>query len=172
MSPTPPAAPAGNNPLRIRFAGEEDVALILSFINALAEYEKLAHEVEADESTLRRTLFGNRPAAEVLIAELDGAPAGFALFFHNYSTFLAKPGLYLEDLFVKPELRGHGIGRKLLARLAAIAVERGCGRFEWWVLNWNELAIEFYKKLGAKAMDEWTVFRMTGAVLDDLAAED
>lgn len=172
MSPTPPATLAGDGVLQIRSACEDDTGLILSFINALAEYEKLAHEVRADEDSLRRSLFGDRPAAEVLIAELDGEPAGFALFFHNYSTFLAKPGLYLEDLFVKPELRGHGIGRKLLARLAAIAEERGCGRFEWWVLNWNEPAIDFYKRLGAKAMDEWTVFRMTGDVIEDLAGED
>ena len=171
--PLPPTtSTSGNNALQIRFATEEDTGLILSFIKALADYEKLAHEVQADESSLRRSLFGDRPAAEVLIAELDDEPAGFALFFHNFSTFLAKPGLYLEDLFVKPELRGHGIGRKLLARLAAIAEERGCGRFEWWVLNWNEPAIEFYKRLGAKAMDEWTVFRMTGDTLNDLAAED
>lgn len=169
MSPTPTTE---NNVLHIRFATEEDSGLILSFIKDLADYEKMAHEVQADESSLRRSLFGDRPAAEVLIAELDGAPAGFALFFHNYSTFLAKPGLYLEDLYVRPELRGHGIGRKLLARLAAIAEERGCGRFEWWVLNWNEPAIEFYKRLGARAMDEWTVFRMTGDVLADLAAEN
>jgi len=172
MSPTPPTTPTSDGVLQIRFACEDDAGVILNFINALAEYEKLAHEVQADEDSLRRSLFGDQPAAEVLIAELDGEPAGFALFFHNYSTFLAKPGLYLEDLFVKPEIRGHGIGRKLLARLAAIAVERGCGRFEWWVLNWNEPAIEFYKKIGAQSMDEWTVFRMTGDVLEDLAAED
>ena len=117
-------------------------------------------------------MFGARPAAEVILAELDGEAAGFALYFHNYSTFLARPGLYLEDLFVEPELRGRGIGRRLLARLAAIAVDRGCGRFEWSVLDWNEPAIGFYENLGAAAMDEWTVFRMTGEALQELAAED
>lgn len=172
MTPSPTHSTSSEGNLKIRFATENDTGLILSFIESLAEYEKLSHEVEADEDQLRMTLFGDRPAAEVLIAELDGEPAGFALFFHNFSTFLAKPGLYLEDLFVKPELRGHGIGRRLLARLAAIAVERGCGRFEWWVLDWNKPAIGFYEKLGATAMDEWTVFRMTGTALEELAQED
>lgn len=172
MSPTPTATPTGDNILHIRFATEEDTGLILSFIRALADYERLANEVKANEGSLHRSLFGDRPAAEVLIAELDDEPAGFALFFHNYSTFLARQGLFLEDLFVKPELRGRGIGRQLLARLAAIAVERGCGRFEWSVLDWNESAIGFYKKLGASAMDEWTVFRMTGDELETLAAEN
>lgn len=157
--------------LRIRFAETGDAALILEFIEGLADYEKLAHEVVADEDRLRRTLFGDRPAAEVLIADFDEKPAGFALFFHNYSTFLARPGLYLEDLYVKPELRGHGIGRRLLSRLAAIALERGCGRFEWSVLDWNEPAIRFYENLGAKAMDGWTIFRVTGDALADLARE-
>jgi GNAT superfamily N-acetyltransferase len=156
---------------QIRFATAEDAGLILEFIAGLAAYEKLAHEVVADEDRLRRTLFGDRPAAEVLIAECDGDPAGFALFFHNYSTFLARPGLYLEDLFVKPELRGRGVGRRLLARLAAIAVERGCGRFEWSVLDWNESAIRFYRNLGAEPMDGWTVFRVTGDALARLAEE-
>ena len=155
--------------LDIRFARAGDTALVLDFIRGLAEYERLAHEVEADEDGLRETLFGDRPAAEVLIAELDGEPAGFALFFHNYSPFLARPGLYLEDLFVKPELRGNGIGRRLLARLAQIAVERGCGRFEWSVLDWNEPAIRFYEKLGARPMNGWTIFRVTGSALDELA---
>ena len=155
--------------LAIRFAVADDAALILDFIRGLAVYEKLAHEVRADEAALRETLFGDRPADEVLIAELDGAPAGFALFFHNYSTFLARPGLYLEDLFVIPELRGRGIGRRLLERLAGIAVERGCGRFEWSVLDWNEPAIRFYERLGATAMDEWTVFRIDGDALKKLA---
>jgi len=160
------------NGLTLRFAEVGDVSTILGFIRSLAAYEKLAHEVEADEDSLRATLFGARPAAEVILAELDGEAAGFALYFHNYSTFLARPGLYLEDLFVEPELRGRGIGRRLLARLAAIAVDRGCGRFEWSVLDWNEPAIGFYENLGAAAMDEWTVFRMTGEALQELAAED
>jgi len=155
----------------IRFATAEDAGLVLEFIEGLADYEKLAHEVTADEERLRRTLFGDRPAAEVLIAECDGAPAGFALFFHNYSTFLARPGLYLEDLYVRPALRGKGIGGRLLARLAAIAVERGCGRFEWSVLDWNEPAIRFYRNLGAEPMDGWTVFRITGSALARLAEE-
>jgi GNAT superfamily N-acetyltransferase len=153
----------------IRFATGDDVALILEFITALAKYEKLSHEVVADRDSLRRTLFGDRPGAEVVIAEIDEQPAGFALFFHNYSTFLARPGLYLEDLFVKPELRGRGIGKQLLTFLARTAVERGCGRLEWWVLDWNQPAIRFYERLGAKAMDEWTVFRVTGDALASLA---
>ena len=156
----------------LRFATPADTGLILEFIQGLAEYEKLAHEVVADEEGLRRTLFGDRPAAEVVLADFDGNPAGFALFFHNFSTFLGRPGLYLEDLFVKPELRGHGIGRTLLACLAAIAVERGCGRFEWSVLDWNEPAIRFYENLGARAMNGWTIFRVTGDALSSLANED
>ena len=159
-------------PLSLRPATIADVALILSFIRDLAEYERLAHEVVATEELLRETLFGARPGAEVVIAELDGAPVGFALFFHNFSTFLGRPGLYLEDLFVRPAARGHGVGRALLARLAAIAVERGCGRFEWAVLDWNEPAIGFYRKLGAVPLDDWTVQRVTGEALRRLAAED
>jgi GNAT superfamily N-acetyltransferase len=153
----------------LRFAAEADVPLILDFIRRLADYEKMADEVVADEARLRDTLFAERPSAEVVIAEHDGEPAGFALFFHNYSTFLARPGLYLEDLFVLPELRGRGIGRALLVCLARLALERGCGRFEWWVLDWNEPAIRFYRRLGAVAMDEWTVFRVAGEALEDLA---
>jgi len=156
----------------LRFATPDDTELILDFIQGLAEYEKLGHEVVADEESLRRTLFGDRPAAEVVLADLDGNPAGFALFFHNYSTFLGRPGLYLEDLYVKPELRGHGIGKTLLSHLAAIAVERGCGRFEWSVLDWNEPAIRFYENLGAKAMNGWTIFRVTGEDLSSLANEN
>lgn len=152
----------------LRFAAAEDVPLILDFIRRLADYEKMADDVVADERRLQETLFGDRPAAEVVIAEHEGRPAGFALFFHNYSTFLARPGLYLEDLFVVPELRGRGIGRALLVCLARIALERGCGRFEWWVLDWNEPAIRFYKRLGAVAMDEWTVFRVDGEALERL----
>jgi len=157
--------------LRIRPATEEDVPLILSFIRELAEYERLRHEVVATEASLRETLFGPRPYAEVVIAELEGDPVGFALFFHNYSTFLGRPGLYLEDLYVRPEARGRGIGRRLLAHLAGIARDRGCGRMEWWVLDWNEPAIRFYRSLGARAMDEWTVFRLTRPEIEALAAE-
>lgn len=155
----------------IRFATEDDVPVILEFINALAEYEKLSHEAVASEDDLRKTLFGERPYAEVLIAEVESHPAGFALFFHNYSTFLGKPGLYLEDLFVKPDFRGHGLGRALFAELARIAMERDCGRLEWWVLDWNEPAIGFYKSLGAEAMDDWTVYRLTGSALKALACK-
>ncbi len=146
-----------------------DVPLILAFIRALADYERLAHEVEATEEALRATLFGDRPYAEVVFAVVDGKEAGFALFFHNYSTFLARPGLYLEDLFVLPEHRGRGVGKALLKELARLAVERGCGRFEWWVLDWNEPSIEFYRRQGAVAMDEWTVFRVAGQALTKLA---
>lgn len=155
--------------IRVREAAGDDVPLILSFIRELAEYEKLSHEVVATEESLRETLFGERRYAEVLIAEQDEAQAGFALFFHNYSTFLGKPGIYLEDLYVRPEFRGDGIGRALLARLARLAVERDCGRLEWWVLDWNEPSIGFYKKIGAVPMDEWTVYRLTGEALEELA---
>jgi len=155
----------------IRAATAEDVPLILRFIRELAEYERLAHEVVATEDGLRDTLFGPRPYAEVAIAEEEGEPAGFALFFHNYSTFLGRPGIYLEDLYVRPEMRGRGIGRALLAHLARLAVDRGCGRLEWWVLDWNEDAIRFYRALGAEAMDDWTVFRVTGDALARLADE-
>jgi len=157
--------------LRIRPAVEADVPLILCFIRELAEYERLLDEVVATEERLRRTLFGPLPGAEVVIAEQGGEPVGFALFFHNYSTFLAQPGLYLEDLYVRPEARGRGIGRALLAHLARVARERECGRLEWWVLDWNEAAIRFYHSLGARPMDEWTVFRLAGADLDRLADE-
>lgn len=156
----------------IRSATVEDAPLVLRFIRELAEYERLAHECVATEADVRATLFGPQPQAEVLIAEADGEPAGWALFFHNYSTFLARRGLYLEDLFVRPEMRGRGVGRALLARLAAIARERGCGRFEWSVLDWNESAIGFYRSLGAEPMSEWTVYRVTGAALERLADED
>lgn len=156
---------------RIRPASEADVPLILGFIRELAEYEKLLHEVKATEAELRTALFGARPHAECLIAELGGKPAGFALFFHNFSTFLAKPGLYLEDLYVKPELRGKGVGKKLLAHLAALALKRGCGRFEWAVLDWNAPAIRFYQSLGAQMMETWKINRLTGSALEKLAAE-
>lgn len=158
--------------LVIRPASRDDVPVILGFIRALAEYEKLADQVVATEEKLAATLFGARPVAEVLIAEWQGQAAGFALYFHNYSTFLAQPGIYLEDLFVLPEHRGRGIGKALLVQLAKTAVERDCGRFEWSVLDWNTPAIEFYHALGAKPMDEWTVQRVTGDALKALAAMD
>jgi GNAT superfamily N-acetyltransferase len=155
--------------IRIEPARERDVPLILELIRGLAEYERLADQCIATEARLREALFGAQPAAEVLLAYADDQPAGFALFFHNFSTFLGRRGLYLEDLFVKPEFRRLGIGRRLLAALARVAVERGCGRFEWSVLDWNAPAIEFYKRLGAKPLDEWTIFRVTGGALADLA---
>ncbi len=155
--------------IAIRPATVEDTPLILSFIRELAEYEKLSHEVVATEEALRESLFGERAFAEVLLAFVGGEPLGFALFFHNFSTFLGKPGIYLEDLYVRPEHRGTGAGRALLARLARLAVERGCGRLEWWVLDWNEPAVGFYKRIGARAMDDWTVYRLTGDALERLA---
>jgi len=154
----------------IRSAAPGDIDTILDFIRALAEYERLAHEARADRAVLAGHLFGARPMAEVLIAEADGAPVGFALFFHNFSTFEGRPGIYLEDLFVKPEARGLGAGKALLVRLAALAVERGCARLEWSVLDWNEPSIRFYKALGARPMDEWTVMRVDGDALSGLAA--
>ncbi len=147
--------------LVIRKAEKKDASLILSFIKELAVYEKLEHEVEADETKIINTLFCDKPYAEVLIAEYNGEPAGQALYFHNYSTFLAKPGIYLEDLFVRPHMRGKGIGKALLNQLIKIAGERDCGRVEWVVLDWNEPSIKFYKKMGALPMDEWTTFRLT-----------
>jgi GNAT superfamily N-acetyltransferase len=156
-------------PIRIERATERDVPLILELIQGLAVYEKLAHEVTATEAGLRETLFGARPAADVIIAYAGDTPAGFALFFPNYSTFLGKPGLYLEDLFVRPEYRGQGLGLALMKRLAQIAVERGCGRFEWSVLDWNEPAIGFYESLGAKLMDGWSIVRVNGEALTALA---
>jgi GNAT superfamily N-acetyltransferase len=156
--------------LYIAPASEAHVPVILEMIRGLAEYEKLAHAVTATEEQLRTTLFGERPAAEVLLAWKGEECIGFALFFSNYSTFLAKPGLYLEDLFVKPHARGAGAGALLLRELARIAKRRGCGRVEWSVLDWNEPSIGFYKKLGAVPMDDWTIFRLTGEALDRLAA--
>ena len=158
--------------LHIDSASLADVPAILGLIRELAEYERLSHEVVATEEGIRESLFGERPRAEALLARVEGQVAGFALFFHNYSTFLARPGLYLEDLFVRPHFRGRGIGRALLARLACIAVERGCGRFEWAVLDWNADAIGFYESLGAQRRDEWTVYRLTGDALEKLAAAD
>jgi GNAT superfamily N-acetyltransferase len=153
----------------IRAATPADLPLIASLIRALADYEKLAHEVRFDEAELGRHLFGERPMAEVLIGEIAGMVQGFALFFHNFSTFEGKPGIYLEDLFVRPEARGAGLGRALLAHLAGLAVDRGCARLEWAVLDWNAPSIGFYKKLGARPLDEWTVMRVDGAALGALA---
>ncbi len=153
----------------VRPASPADVPLILTFIHELAAYEKLANEVVAQEADFQEALFGARPTVEAIIADLDGEPVGYALFFPNFSTFLGKPGLYLEDLYVRPSARGLGIGRELLTRLARLAVERGWGRFEWSVLDWNEPSIAFYKRMGAQAMDEWTTFRLTGEALKKLA---
>lgn len=158
-----------NPSFHIKPATIHDVPLILSFIKELAEYEKLTHEVVATEALLRENLFGPKKHAEVVIGYLDNEPVGFALFFHNFSTFLGKPGIYLEDLFVRESARGKGIGQKMLAFLAKLAKGRDCGRLEWWVLDGNESAIGFYKSIGAKPMDEWTVFRVSGNALDDLA---
>jgi GNAT superfamily N-acetyltransferase len=154
----------------IRDAQADDIGVIHDFILALADYERLAHAVKADRATLARYLFGPRPMAEVLIAEHAGRAVGFALFFHNFSTFEARPGVYLEDLFVLPDARGLGAGKALLARLAALAIERDCARLEWSVLDWNEPSIAFYRSLGATAMDEWTVQRVDGDTLTALAA--
>jgi GNAT superfamily N-acetyltransferase len=155
--------------ITIRPAVEADVPVILDFIRALAQYEHLEHEVVATEDSLRSTLFGPRPYAEVVFACAAGKPLGFALFFHNYSTFLGKPGIYLEDLFVHPEARGRGIGKQLLSWLAKTSVARGCGRLEWAVLDWNEPSIGFYKSLGAVLKSEWQIFRLTGPALVALA---
>jgi GNAT superfamily N-acetyltransferase len=155
--------------VKIRQATEADLGTIEELIRALAEYERMADEVVTTSQLLRQNLFGERPYAEVLIAEVDGEAAGFALFFHNFSTFVGRPGIYLEDLFVRPEHRAKGFGKALLKRLAEIAVERGCGRMEWAVLDWNEPAIGFYKKLGARPNDDWTVFRLAGESLRNLA---
>jgi GNAT superfamily N-acetyltransferase len=156
--------------VRIVPAREEDVPVVLGLIKGLAEYEKLAHEVVATENDLRESLFGSRPVAEVVLAYAGDLPIGFALFFHNFSTFLGRRGLYLEDLFVVPEWRGRGIGRRLLAHLARMAVERGCGRVEWAVLDWNEPAVGFYRRLGALVMDDWRICRLTGEALAGVAS--
>ena len=153
----------------IRTTTEADVPVILQLIRDLAEYERAPDAVVATEAGLREVLFGSKRSAEVLLALEEAEPVGFAVFFHNFSTWLGRPGLYLEDLFVKPEKRGNGYGRALLERLAQIAKERGCGRMEWAVLDWNEPAIQFYRKLGAKPMDEWTVFRLTEEGIAKLA---
>ncbi|WP_434655296.1 GNAT family N-acetyltransferase [Thermoanaerobacterium thermosaccharolyticum] len=153
---------------KLRFAEEKDVPLILSFIKELAEYERLLHEVVATEKLLKESLF-ERKAAEVIIGEYEDKPVGFALFFHNFSTFLGRPGIYLEDLYIKPEMRGKGLGKIMLSFLAKLAVERNCGRLEWSCLDWNEPSIKFYKQLGAVPMDEWTVYRVHDKALFDLA---
>jgi GNAT superfamily N-acetyltransferase len=155
--------------ITIRPASRDDVPLVLQFIRDLARYERLEHEVSASAAELADALFGERRYAEVLFACSAGAPVGFALFFHNFSTFKGRPGIYLEDLYVRPEARGRGVGRKLLAHLARTAVERRCARLEWAVLDWNEPSIAFYRSLGAVPMDEWTVFRLSGDALALLA---
>ncbi len=155
--------------VNIRAASLSDVPAILSFIRALAEYENLTQSCIATEELLIEHLFGPQPAAEILMAELDQKPIGFALFFSSFSTFLAKPGIYLEDLFVLPEARGHGVGKALLKAVAKLASQRNCGRLEWAVLDWNDPAIGFYKKLGAVPLDDWTTFRVTGSALQQLA---
>jgi GNAT superfamily N-acetyltransferase len=155
----------------IRPANVADVPVIAELIRALARFERLEHEVVMTEELLEQSVFGPRPYAEVVLAEDGGRPVGFALFFHNFSTFLGRPGIYLEDLFVVPEHRGHGIGRDLLVHLARLAVERGCGRLEWAVLDWNQEAIRFYERLGARPNSDWTVYRLTGEALSSLAGE-
>lgn len=157
-------------PLSIRQANIADCPLILKFIRELADYEKLLHEVVADVPALEASLFGDKPYAEVVIAEYQGQAVGFALFFYNYSTFLGRPGLYLEDLYIQPEMRGRGFGKTLLAYLANLALARNCGRLEWWVLDWNQPAKDFYQPLGAEPMDDWTVNRVTGDALSKLAS--
>ena len=156
--------------LTIRFAVEKDTPLILCFIKELAQYENMLNEVVASEEILRDSLF-HRKVAEVVIAEHNGEPVGFALFFHNFSTFRGKSGIYLEDLFVRPNARGAGLGKALLSFLAKLAVDRGCARLEWWCLDWNEPSIAFYKQMGAKPMDEWTVYRVDNQALTDLASQ-
>lgn len=154
--------------LQFRFAEEKDVALILHFIKDLAEYEQMLHEVVATEKLLKEWIF-DKNKAEVLFALEDGIEVGFALFFHNFSTFLGRSGIYLEDLYVKPEHRGKGYGKGLLKKLAKIAVERGCGRLEWWCLDWNKPSIDFYLSLGAEPMEDWTVYRIAGDTLKNMA---
>jgi GNAT superfamily N-acetyltransferase len=155
--------------IRIERATENQVPLILYFIRQLAEYEKLLHEVTADEARIKESLFGSKPCAEVVIAHLGDEPAGFAIFFQTYSTFLGRPGIYLEDLFVEPKFRGFGIGKALLVHLAKLTRQRGGARLEWSVLNWNEPSIQFYRVLGAEPLDEWTKYRVSGASLEKLA---
>lgn len=159
--------PASNS--EIRFATPADTFTILGFIRELADYEKLTHEVTATEEQLRATLFGPRPFAEALVASMDGKPAGFAVFLYNYSTFLAKPGIYLEDLYVTPAFRGKGLGKKLITLVAQIALERGCGRYEWSVLDWNKPSIDFYESLGAEMHPDWRRMRVMGEKLEAMA---
>ena len=154
---------------QIKFATVDDVPLILKFIKELAEYEKLLHKVVATEASLRNTLFGDHVHAEVIIAYYENKPIGFSLFFHNYSTFLGKPGIYLEDLYIQPEARGKGFGKQMLVYLAKLAKERNCGRLEWWVLDWNKSAIKFYESIGAEPMSDWTVYRVDEQALEDLS---
>lgn len=160
-----------HNALEITPAREADIPLILALITELADFEKLRHQVVATEATLRQALFGTRPAAEAVIARVDGEPAGFALYFHNFSTFIGKHGLYLEDLFVRPAFRGRAIGKSMLAYLAGLALERGCGRFEWAVLDWNKPARDFYEALGAVPKTAWINYQMTGDALERLAVK-
>jgi len=155
--------------MTVRPAIQADVPVLLAFIRELAEYEKLTHEVSATEEQLRTTLFGRRPFAEALLACAQDVPVGFALFFHTYSTFLAQPGIYLEDLYVRPAYRGHGFGKLLLTTVARLAVERGCGRYEWTVLDWNTPSIRFYESLGAEMKSDWRVMRVTGTALENMA---
>lgn len=157
--------------LTFRFAEEKDIPLLLSLIKELAVYEKMLDQVSATEESLKKSLLGERKHAEAIIPEYQGTPVGYAIFFHNFSTFEGKPGLYLEDIYVKPEYRGKGIGKALLSYLAKIALERGCARFEWVVLDWNEPSIQFYKSLGAKPQDEWIIYRMEDGAMQELADE-
>lgn len=163
--------PANPFDFTLRVAAEADAETILGLIRALADYERLSHEVTADVETLRRSLFNGRRVAEVVLAEKGGLPAGFALFFHTFSTFLGLPGIYVEDIYVEPAYRRHGVGRELLKFIARQAKARGCGRLEWSVLDWNEPAIAFYRKLGGRMLDDWRIFRITGGALDDLARQ-
>ena len=160
-----------NGKFHIRSATAADVPVILRFIRELAEYEKLSHEVTATEELLRRHLFGERPMAEVILAVEDGVEAGFALFFHNFSTFVGKPGIYLEDVYVRPEFRGRGMGKAMMIYLARLARQRDCGRFEWSVLDWNKPSIDFYQSIGARHMSDWTMQRMTAEAIAALAEQ-
>lgn len=157
--------------LDIKTATKNDIPLVLEFIRELAEYERMAEQVVASEESVEQSLFCESPAAEAFIGRVNNEPVAFAIIFHNYSTFVSKPGLYLEDLFVKPEQRGKGFGKTMLQFLAKLAIKRGCGRFEWAVLDWNKPAIDFYKSLGAEAMDEWTVFRLADEALENMAKD-
>ena len=172
MSQVTEEAATDTSRITLRTAEVDDVGTILEFIEGRAEYEAHGHQVEADVEQLRATLFGDCRFAEVVIAELDGEPAGFMLYYHNYSTYLGKPGLHVEDLYVKPEHRGHGIAMMLFKHVAKIAIDRGCGRFEFWVLDWNGPAVSFYEKLGAKAMDEWMMFRINCESLKQIVGVD